>query len=50
MSHHVEPGNIFKRIGGIKMEDRSEELADSVEFIDWEVPGPDGTPVKVTLI
>lgn len=28
----------------------SEEIEDSVEFIEWEVPGPDGTPVKVILV
>jgi hypothetical protein len=32
------------------MTDHTEELDDSIELIEWEVPGPDGTPVKVTLI
>ena len=32
MSRHVEPGNIFKRTVGIKMEDRSEELANSLQY------------------
>ena len=32
MSHHVEPGNILKRIGGIKMIEEEKELVDSLEY------------------
>ncbi len=32
------------------MTDNTEELDDSIELIEWQVPGPDGTPIKVTLI
>jgi hypothetical protein len=32
------------------MTDHTEEITQEEEFIEWEVPGPDGTPVKVTLI
>lgn len=33
MSHHVEPGNIFKRIGGTRMlSGKEQELLDSLEY------------------
>ena len=32
------------------MTDNTEELDNSIELIEWEVSGPDGTPVKVTLV
>jgi hypothetical protein len=38
----VEPGNIFKRTGGIKMEDRSQELLDSLEFVEVLTKDKDG--------
>ena len=33
MSHHVEPGNILKRIGGTKMlSEKEQALLDSLEY------------------
>ena len=33
MSHHVEPGNIFKRIGGTRMSyEKEKPLLDSLEY------------------
>jgi hypothetical protein len=32
MSHHVEPGNILKRIGGTKMIEEEKPLADSLQY------------------
>ena len=45
MSHHVEPGDIFRRRDSIEMEDRSEELAASLEYVEVLTEDEDGNVI-----
>jgi hypothetical protein len=45
----VEPGIIFKRKVGTKMEDRSEELAESLEFVELLSYDEDGKVVSIKI-
>jgi hypothetical protein len=46
---HAEPGNIFKRMVGIKMEDKKEKLAESLEFVEGWTRDEDGNLVKIKV-
>jgi hypothetical protein len=46
----VEPGNIFKRIGGIKMlNEKEQELLDSLEYEEVTKIDKDGNVVTVKV-
>jgi hypothetical protein len=47
--HHAEPGDIFKRTGGINMENENQELADSLEFVEVLRKDKDGNIQEIKV-
>jgi hypothetical protein len=49
MSHHVEPGNILKRIGGTKMADKEQLSLESLEYEEVTKIDKNGNTVTVRV-